>query len=113
MHAILMKEIIPEKVDLIVCDVSFISMKKVIFPSLRFLDNNMGSILALIKPQFESEKKYLKKGIIKDPEIHNKICSEFKVWFQEECRMKVKGIIESPIKGPKGNKEFLIYAVRD
>ena len=67
----LTKEIIPEIVDLIVCDVSFISMKKVIEPSLIFLEKKYGIIVGLIKPQFESEKKEIKKGgVIKDPEIH-------------------------------------------
>ena len=109
----LTKNIIPELVNLIVCDVSFISMKKVIKPSLNFLEKKSGIILALIKPQFESEKKNIKKsGIINNYKIHEKICNDYKEWFSLECKMKVLGIIPSPIKGSAGNIEFLICAKR-
>lgn len=107
----LTKEIVPEKIDIIVCDVSFISMKKVIEPSLSFLVEKNGIVVALIKPQFESEKKEIRKGgIITDHHIHERICNDYKEWFTKICKMKVMGIVESPIKGPKGNIEFLIYA---
>ena len=109
----LTKEIIPEIVDIIVCDVSFISMKKVIEPSLSFLEKKYGIIIALIKPQFESEKKEIKKGgVIKDSKIHSRICSEYIEWFSKVCKMEVLGVIPSPITGPKGNIEFLICAKR-
>ena len=109
----LTENIIPELVNLIVCDVSFISMKKVIKPSLNFLEKKSGIILALIKPQFESEKKNIKKGgIIIDYKIHEKICNDYKKWFSLECKMKVLGIIPSPIKRSAGNIEFLICATR-
>ena len=100
--------IIRNKIDIIVCDVSFISMKKVIEPCLKFLNNN-GKIIGLIKPQFEVKKNETKKGIVLDKNIHLRICDEYKNWFEENCLMKVIGLVESPIKGPKGNKEFLIY----
>ncbi|MDC0195163.1 TlyA family RNA methyltransferase [Alphaproteobacteria bacterium] len=104
--------IIPEKVDIIVCDVSFISMKKVILPNLSLL-NSCGVILALIKPQFESHKKEIKKrGVITDSKVHQRICDEFTLWFSTTCNMEVLGIMESPIKGPKGNTEFFICAVK-
>lgn len=107
----LSKEIINEDINIIVCDVSFISMKKVIEPSLSFLSNKNGIILGLIKPQFESEKKEVKKGgIIKDHSIHERICNDYKEWFSHQCNMKVIDIIPSPIKGSKGNIEFIIYA---
>ena len=109
----LTKKIIPELVNLIVCDVSFISMKKVIEPSLIFLEKKSGIILALIKPQFESEKKDIKKGgIITDYKIHERICNDYKEWFSLECNMRVLGITPSPIKGSAGNIEFLICAVK-
>jgi len=105
------KNLIPEEIDLIVCDVSFISMKKVIEPNLLFLKKNEGIIIALIKPQFESEKHEVKKGgLVKDGKVHKRICNDFKSWFSLMCKMKVLGIIPSPIKGPKGNIEFLICA---
>jgi 23S rRNA (cytidine1920-2'-O)/16S rRNA (cytidine1409-2'-O)-methyltransferase len=109
----LTKNIIPEIVNLIVCDVSFISMKKVIEPSLIFLEKKSGIILALIKPQFESERKNIKKGgIITDYKIHEKICNDYRKWFSLKCKMRVLGIISSPIKGSAGNVEFLICATK-
>ena len=80
-------------------------------PSLVFLCKTQGKIIALIKPQFEANKDEIKKGgVVVDPNIHKRICSEIKTWFIKECNMQVKGIIQSPIKGPKGNIEFLILA---
>ena len=109
----LTKDIIPDLVNIIVCDVSFISLKKVIEPSLLFLEKKTGVIVVLIKPQFESEKNEIKKGgIIKDPNIHERICNNYKEWFASKCKMKVLGITPSPIKGQKGNIEFLICAKR-
>ena len=105
----LSSRIIPEPIDLIVCDSSFISLKKVLKPSLTFLSKTQGKVIALIKPQFEANKSEIKKGgVVVEPSVHQRICLEIKKWFIEECEMQVKGIIQSPIKGPKGNIEFLI-----
>lgn len=104
-------EIIKDEVDIIVCDVSFISMKKVILPSLKFLEKKRGIVIGLIKPQFESSRNELQKGgVILNPEIHKRICQDFREWFLSQCKMQVQEIIPSPIIGPKGNIEFLIYA---
>ena len=103
----LKKEQIKELIDIMVCDVSFISLKKVIEPNLYLLKH--GSIIvALIKPQFESKKNETKKGVIKDILIHQRICNEISEWFENINGSQVLSIIESPIKGPKGNVEFLI-----
>ena len=102
------KTIISENIDLIVCDVSFISLKKVIYPSLKLLSKK-SEIIALIKPQFETQKKHLRKGVVKDALVHNEICDDIKNWFIKCCNANVIGIIPSPITGPKGNLEFLIY----
>ncbi len=101
-------KIITEKIDLLVCDVSFISLKKVIYPSLNLLSRK-SEIVALIKPQFETQKKNLRKGVVKDILIHNEICNDIKNWFDKTCNANVIGITPSPITGPKGNLEFLIY----
>ena len=101
-------KIITEKIDLLVCDVSFISLKKVIYPSLKLLSKK-SEIIALIKPQFETQKKHLRKGVVKDTLVHNEICDDIKNWFIKSCNANVIGIIPSPITGPKGNLEFLIY----
>ena len=103
------KKIIKEKIDLIVCDVSFISMKKVLEPCISLLNKKSGTIIGLIKPQFEALKKEVGKGgIISDKLIHKRICNEFNIWFIKKYKMHVIGIIDSPIKGQKGNVEFLI-----
>jgi 23S rRNA (cytidine1920-2'-O)/16S rRNA (cytidine1409-2'-O)-methyltransferase len=103
----LKKDQFKELIDIMVCDVSFISLKKVIEPNLDLLKNE-SIIIALIKPQFESRKNETKKGVIKDIIIHQRICNEISEWFENIYDSKVLSIIESPIKGPKGNVEFLI-----
>ncbi len=102
-------KIIEDKIDLIVCDVSFISMKKVIEPCINFLNSKSGIIIGLIKPQFEAQKKEVGRGgIVSKEYIHQRVCKEFIYWFEENLRMKVIGITKSPITGQKGNTEFLI-----
>ena len=96
-----------ELIDIMVCDVSFISLKKVIEPNLHLLKDE-SVIIALIKPQFESKKNETKKGVVKDFIIHQRICNEISEWFENIGRSKVLSINESPLKGPKGNTEFLI-----
>ena len=102
--------IIYEKINLVVCDVSFISLTKVIEPSLKLLSSK-AEIISLIKPQFETNKINLKKGIVKDPLIHEQVCNDISNWFKKTIKAEVVGLVESPITGPKGNKEFLIYSI--
>jgi len=103
----LKKDQFEELIDIMVCDVSFISLKKVIEPNLNLLKKE-SIIIALIKPQFESKKNETKKGVVKDIIIHQRICDEISEWFETLYESRVLSIIESPIKGPKGNVEFLI-----
>ena len=104
-------KIIKDTIDLIVCDVSFISMKKVLLPCLSFLNKNQGIVIGLIKPQFEAKRSEVKRGgVVVDQLVHQRICDEFKDWFINNLEMRVEGVLQSPIKGPKGNKEFFIYA---
>ena len=103
----LKKDQFVELIDIMVCDVSFISLKKVIEPNLHLLKDE-SVIIALIKPQFESKKNETKKGVVKDFIIHQRICNEISEWFENIGRSKVLSIDESPLKGPKGNTEFLI-----
>ena len=103
------RNIIPESLDLVVCDVSFISLKKVLLPVKNLL-NRKFEILSLIKPQFEAKKTEVGRGgIIKDSRIHNRICEELISWFKQNFDYEYLNIIDSPIKGQKGNKEFFIY----
>ncbi len=92
--------------DLITVDVSFISLKKVL-PALKELLKDNGLIIALIKPQFELSPKEVKKGIVRDPKLHLKVVNE--IWeFAKDLGFEPLGVVESPILGAKGNKEFLI-----
>ena len=105
----LTSEIITDKIDLIVCDVSFISLKKVIEPCIKLLTKKF-QIISLIKPQFETEKKFVGKGgVVKDKRVHKKICDDIYSWFDKLLKPDFIKIIDSPIMGQKGNKEFLIY----
>ena len=80
----------------------------------QFLKKNHGIVIGLIKPQFEAFKYEIQKGgLILKPDIHNRICQDYREWFSSACKMKVEGIIQSPIKGPKGNIEFLVYAKKN
>lgn len=100
---------IPEDIDIATVDVSFISLRLVIPKVLEFLKPD-GEIVALIKPQFEVGRGEVDKGgIIKDPKKRIKVVEEIKKFF-ESLALKVIGVVESPIKGQKGNIEYLIYA---
>lgn len=102
---------IPEPVDLVVCDASFISLSKVLERPLSFARVG-GRLLALIKPQFEAGREEVGKGgVVRDPDVHLRICSEVKSWLTG-LGWIVEGLVESPIKGPEGNIEFLIAAHR-
>lgn len=94
--------------DLIVCDASFISLTTILPASFALAKENC-LLIALIKPQFEVEKREVEEGgIIKNPFLHQKVCDKIKIWLEKEHNFEIFGIIESPILGAKGNKEFLI-----
>lgn len=99
-----------EPLDLIVCDASFISLKKVL-PAALALTKNKATLVTLIKPQFEVGKAEVSrgKGVIRDAALHQQVCDDISAWLND-IGWKVHGITESPITGPKGNKEFLLYA---
>ena len=100
-----------EYVDLIVIDVSFISLRLIVGPAIKLL-NEDGVLIALIKPQFEAGKGEVGKGgIIKDEAKHREIVEMIRSYF-ETLNLNIKGIIQSPIEGADGNKEFLICAKR-
>jgi 23S rRNA (cytidine1920-2'-O)/16S rRNA (cytidine1409-2'-O)-methyltransferase len=102
---------IPESVDLIVCDASFIGLAKVLDVPLGFAKPD-GRLVALIKPQFEAGRDEVGKGgVVRDPEVHARVCREVAEWLGEKG-WDVAGIATSPITGPEGNVEFLIAAQR-
>jgi 23S rRNA (cytidine1920-2'-O)/16S rRNA (cytidine1409-2'-O)-methyltransferase len=103
---------VPEPVDLIVCDVSFISLELAL-PAALALAAPSARLVALIKPQFEVGKGQVGKGgVVRDPALHEAVCARISRWLAEEQGWRVRGVTPSPITGPKGNREFLIAADR-
>ena len=102
---------IPEPIDLVVCDASFIGLAKVLERPLTFVRPG-GRLLALIKPQFEAGREEVGKGgVVRDPAVHERVCREVADWLTG-IGWTVKGVTQSPITGPEGNVEFLISARR-
>ena len=99
---------LPCPVDLVTIDVSFISLKIVVPAVLKYLKNT-GSILALIKPQFEVGKgKVGKGGVVRDPAQHQEVIDQLSNFFRDSG-LNPGSVIPSPVPGPKGNREFMIH----
>jgi 23S rRNA (cytidine1920-2'-O)/16S rRNA (cytidine1409-2'-O)-methyltransferase len=98
-----------ELLDLAVIDCSFISLRKVIPPAVALLKPS-GRIIALIKPQFEAGKAEADKGegVITDPEVHQRVLAEMEQFVAAQPGLTWRGVTESPLLGPAGNKEFLV-----
>ena len=108
----LTQEIIPEAVDIIVCDASFISLSKVL-PAALELAKPGAKLVALVKPQFEAGRDEVGKGgVVRDAAVHRRVCDESAAWV-ESRGWRVLGLTESPITGPEGNKEFLLGAAKE
>jgi 23S rRNA (cytidine1920-2'-O)/16S rRNA (cytidine1409-2'-O)-methyltransferase len=101
---------LPEPPDLIVADVSFISLKQAL-PAALALATAPACLLALIKPQFEAGRQNLKKGIVRDPQVHAAVCDEISVSVAA-LGWSVAGVIPSPLLGGDGNREFVLGAAR-
>jgi len=99
---------LPEPVDLAVVDVSFISLRLVL-PRVFDLVNQ--EIVALIKPQFEAGRTQVKKGVVRDPAVHQQVVSELTEWSNTQV-WRITDVIPSPLKGPAGNIEFLSHWTR-
>jgi 23S rRNA (cytidine1920-2'-O)/16S rRNA (cytidine1409-2'-O)-methyltransferase len=100
---------IPEPVDLVVCDASFIGLETVL-PAALALARSGAWMVALIKPQFEvGAARVGKGGVVRDPALHAEVCARIAAWLPTRG-WQVAGIVESPILGPEGNKEFLVAA---
>jgi 23S rRNA (cytidine1920-2'-O)/16S rRNA (cytidine1409-2'-O)-methyltransferase len=101
--------IIPEPMDVVVCDASFISLSKVLEAPLK-LAKPGAMLVALIKPQFEAGREEVGKGgVVRDPTVHERVCADAKAWVESQG-WTVLGITPSPITGPEGNVEFLLGA---
>jgi 23S rRNA (cytidine1920-2'-O)/16S rRNA (cytidine1409-2'-O)-methyltransferase len=101
-------EQVPEPVGLVVCDASFIGLRTVL-PAALALTRAPAWAVALIKPQFEVGKGRVGKGgVVRDPGLHAEVCEDVRAWLAGLPGWEVLGVVESPITGPAGNKEFLI-----
>jgi 23S rRNA (cytidine1920-2'-O)/16S rRNA (cytidine1409-2'-O)-methyltransferase len=111
-------ESLPEKIDFVTVDASFISLKTLLpvikkwfFPSpLAPLPEGEGNIVALIKPQFEAGKKIVSRGdgVVRDPEVHKQVLLDILTFAQNEG-FGLRGLVRSSLLGPKGNAEFLVW----
>jgi 23S rRNA (cytidine1920-2'-O)/16S rRNA (cytidine1409-2'-O)-methyltransferase len=108
-------ESLPEKVSFVTVDASFISLKILLPVVKNWLDTNevkskKGEVVALIKPQFEAGKKDVSRGdgVIRDPEIHRQVLLDV-LSFARNAGFGLRGLIKSPLLGPKGNAEFLVW----
>ncbi len=104
-------EIIPEPVDIVVCDASFIALRKVLDRALD-LARPGAALVALVKPQFEAGREEVGKGgVVRDPLIHERVCDQAAAWVLSKG-WRICGVERSPITGPEGNVEFLLGAVK-
>jgi len=101
---------ITDPIDLITCDASFIGLATVLPASLT-LTADRAQLVALIKPQFEAGPAAVDRGgVVRDPAVHQAVCDRVAAWVGAQPGWTVVGIVESPITGPAGNREFLLYA---
>ena len=102
-------ETVPEPVDILVCDASFIALAKVLDTAVDLVRPG-GRMVALVKPQFEAERHEIGKGgVVRDAAVHERVTAAVAAWIEGRGWI-VEGITESPITGPEGNREFLLAA---
>jgi 23S rRNA (cytidine1920-2'-O)/16S rRNA (cytidine1409-2'-O)-methyltransferase len=105
-------ESLPEPVDIVVIDVSFISLA-LMFPAVKRILKPGGVCVPLIKPQFEAGKQNVgKRGVVRDPAIHEMVLRNV-LGFARDHELSVRSIVPSPLRGPNGNIEFLAHIVND
>jgi 23S rRNA (cytidine1920-2'-O)/16S rRNA (cytidine1409-2'-O)-methyltransferase len=98
----------PEQIDVLTIDVSFISLKIILQTTLNWLAQD-AEVVALIKPQFEAGRAQVGKGgVVRDPEVHSQVLHEILNWATTHG-YPVMGLLRSPIEGAKGNSEFLLW----
>jgi 23S rRNA (cytidine1920-2'-O)/16S rRNA (cytidine1409-2'-O)-methyltransferase len=106
----LTRAVVPEPIDLLVADVSFISLKLVLPPLLPLLAS-AAALVALIKPQFEAGRAHVRKGLVRDAAVQQAVCADI-LAFIAALGFRVLGLVPSPILGGEGNREFLVGAQR-
>ena len=105
------EDLIPEPVDLLVADVSFISLTEILPPCLRWLKTD-GHSVVLIKPQFELGSRHTDKGVVRDPLLRQQAVDKVTSFCNEQLGLQRQGLIPAALKGPKGNQEYLGWFVR-
>jgi 23S rRNA (cytidine1920-2'-O)/16S rRNA (cytidine1409-2'-O)-methyltransferase len=106
----LTRQHIAEMPDIVTCDASFIGLATVL-PAPLALTAERATLVALIKPQFEAGREHIGKGgVVRDPAIHRAVCERVTSWVAAQPGWAVTGVVESPILGPEGNREFLLCA---
>jgi len=101
-------DLLPEKVDLVVADCSFISLKLILPPCLQFLKTG-GQVLALVKPQFELGPEHAVKGVVRSEELQLRAVEDVQAFASDELGLTPLGVVPAGIKGPKGNQEYLLH----
>lgn len=104
-------DLLPEQVDLVVADCSFISLRLILPPCLQFL-KDAGQVLALVKPQFELGREHAVKGVVRSEEMQLKAVADIQDFAREELGLTPLGVVAAGIKGPKGNQEYLLHLKR-
>ncbi len=108
----LSRAIVPDPIDIVVCDASFISLAKVLDAALD-LARPGAQLVALVKPQFEAGRAEVGKGgVVRDESVHARVCADAAAWVESKG-WRVMGVEPSPITGPEGNVEFLLGAVKE
>jgi 23S rRNA (cytidine1920-2'-O)/16S rRNA (cytidine1409-2'-O)-methyltransferase len=108
---LLTRTLIPDPIDIVVCDASFIGLAKVLGPALSIASPG-ANLVALVKPQFEAGREEVGKGgVVRDPLVHARVCDDAADWLRS-LGWTVLGIEQSPITGPEGNVEFLLGALK-
>jgi 23S rRNA (cytidine1920-2'-O)/16S rRNA (cytidine1409-2'-O)-methyltransferase len=104
--------VVPEPIDIVVCDASFIALHKVLDAALE-LARPGAMLVALVKPQFEAGREEVGKGgVVRDPAVHRRVCDDAAAWVESKG-WRVRGVEPSPITGPEGNIEFLLGAIKE
>jgi 23S rRNA (cytidine1920-2'-O)/16S rRNA (cytidine1409-2'-O)-methyltransferase len=103
---------VPEPVGVVACDASFIGLATIL-PAPLALASDAATLVALVKPQFEAGPGHVgKSGVVRDPAIHREVCARVAAWVAAQPGWAVIGVEPSPLLGPEGNREFLLYARR-
>lgn len=109
----LTREQVPEAVDVVVCDASFIGLE-IVLPAALALACPGAHLIALIKPQFEVGKGRVGKGgVVRDAALRDEVVARIRTWLETDMGWRVVGVTESPIRGAEGNREYLICAGND